>query len=410
MVQRRTVILTALGAAAGLVSAGCSTPSHAGSDGHAAPGSGAGGSASPSSAPIRLTVIPAAGATDVSPGEPVVVTVEGGTLRSVTVSAGGQPLVGAVDAGGATWRSTGPLAYGQAYTVTASVLDGAGAAVDKTSTFTTLKPSAVTAVTFQANGLLALKTGGTYGVGQPVILAFGKAVTDKAAVEKAIVIKTTPAVEGKFNWLDGKTVHWRPAQYWAKGTTVEVSANLLGVKLGNGLYGAGNASTHFTVGRSLVAICDTSTHRTQVFIDGQLARDMACSTGKGGYTTLPNGSRIHFWTQNGPHVVLSKQQTVSMSSASYGLTDKNNPNYYAPEDVHLCTRISYSGEFLHAAPWNHVLGKANISHGCVNLSQTDAQWVYDTFMVGDIVDVRNSPKPLPIWDGCGDWNVPYDKY
>jgi lipoprotein-anchoring transpeptidase ErfK/SrfK len=99
-----------------------------------------------------------------------------------------------------------------------------------------------------------------------------------------------------------------------------------------------------------------------------------------------------------------------MSSASYGLTDPGNPYYYAPEVVRLCTRISYSGEFLHAAPWNHSLGRANISHGCINLSTTDAQWVYDNFMVGDVVDVRNSPIPLPISDGLGDWTVSYDKY
>jgi lipoprotein-anchoring transpeptidase ErfK/SrfK len=109
-------------------------------------------------------------------------------------------------------------------------------------------------------------------------------------------------------------------------------------------------------------------------------------------------------------VVLNKEPVVSMSSGSYGLTDKNNPYYYAPEDVKLCTRITYSGEFLHSAPWNHSLGQKNLSHGCINLSPADAQWVYDTFMIGDIVQVKNTPKPLPIWDGLGDWNVSYDKY
>jgi lipoprotein-anchoring transpeptidase ErfK/SrfK len=99
-----------------------------------------------------------------------------------------------------------------------------------------------------------------------------------------------------------------------------------------------------------------------------------------------------------------------MSSASYGLTDKNSKYYYDPETVKLCTRISYGGEFLHAAPWNHSLGVANKSHGCVNLSTADAQWVYDNFMVGDVVDVKGSPITLSSTDGLGDWTISYSKY
>jgi len=169
----------------------------------------------------------------------------------------------------------------------------------------------------------------------------------------------------------------------------------LGVHLGNGVYGKTNARTHFTVGRALVAISDNNTHRTRVYVDGKMVRDMACSNGKGGYTTITGGKQIHFWTQSGPHVVLSKERRHTMSSASYGLTDPANPNYYDPEVVEFCTRISYSGEFLHAAPWNHSLGRANISHGCVNLSNADAAWVYENFLVGDVVEVRNTPKDLP---------------
>jgi len=402
MVQRRTVILSALGAAAGLATAGCSTPSHE-------QGTPPGGSQSPSSTPISMTVGPAAGAAGVSPGKPVVVSVEGGKLQSVTVAAGGKAIDGAVRPDG-TWRSTGTLAYGKTYTVTASVLDSTGAQVKKTSTFTTVKPRAVAAITFQANALAVLKTGGTYGVGQPVIVAFNKAVTDKAAAEKAIVIETTPAVKGKFFWATDKIVHWRPARYWAKGTSIKVSVNALGANLGNGVYGGANAKTHFTIGRALVAVCDNNTHRTKVFIDGRMVRDMACSTGVGGYTKTANGNQVHFWTNNGPHVVLSKEPTHSMSSASFGVTDKKDPYYYAPEDVHMCTRISYSGEFLHAAPWNRSLGKANLSHGCINLSDADAKWVFDNFIIGDIVEVKNSPKSLAVSNGLGDWNVPYDKY
>jgi lipoprotein-anchoring transpeptidase ErfK/SrfK len=408
MVQRRNLLVGLLGTAAGLTAAGCSSPSHASTG--AAGTWQTPGAATPSATPVTLTVSPKAGAAKVSPTDPVTVAVEGGRLESVTVAAGRKKVSGTVQADGASWRSTGTLAYGKKYQVTASVVDSAGARVRKTSTFTTLEPSHVAGVTFQANGLNVLKTGGTYGMGQPVIVAFGHAVADKAAAEKAITVETTPAVEGKFFWVSSTIVHWRPAKYWAKGTKVKVSVDAFGVHLGKGVYGAAGESTHFTIGRSLLAICDNSTHRTKVYIDGKMVRDMASSNGRGGYTQGANGEQIHFWTQEGPHVVLSKEKTHTMSSASYGLSDPNNPYYYAPEVVQLCTRISYSGEFLHAAPWNHSLGQANLSHGCVNLSTADARWVYDNFLVGDVVDVRHTPKALPVSDGLGDWTVPYHKY
>jgi lipoprotein-anchoring transpeptidase ErfK/SrfK len=410
MVQRRKVIVGALGAAAGLTVAGCSSASHSTSTStKAEPNLAAGSWQTPDAKPVSVTVSPKAGSA-VSPANPVTVSVEGGTLKSVAVVSGTKKISGALDADGATWRSTSALAYGKTYKVTASILDSTGAAIQKTSSFTTLKPKHTAGVTFQANALNSLNTGGTYGMGQPVIVAFSHSVANKAAAEKAISIEATPAVQGKFFWLSDSIVHWRPAKYWAKGTAIKVAVNTYGVNLGNGVWGSENATTHFTIGRALLAVCDNTGHHTKVYIDGKLVRTMACSTGRGGYTTGAQGQRIQFWTQGGAHVVLSKEQTHSMSSASYGVTNPKDPFYYAPEVVKLCTRISYSGEFLHAAPWNHVLGRANISHGCINLSITDAQWVYDHFIVGDVVNVVNSPKHLPIGDGLGDWTVSYDKY
>ena len=162
-----------------------------------------------------------------------------------------------------------------------------------------MKPENTATVTFQANGMLALKDGKTYGAGQPVIVAFSRAV-NKNAAEKAIEIKTSPAVKGKFYWKDDKTVHWRPAKYWAAGTKVEVNVNMFGVKLGKTTYGAKNASTHFRIGRQLIAISDNRTHLTKVYIDGKLVRTMKSSLGKGGGTTGSNGERISFWTAGGP--------------------------------------------------------------------------------------------------------------
>ncbi|MEU4237511.1 Ig-like domain-containing protein [Actinoplanes sp. NPDC026619] len=406
MIQRRKVIIGTLSAAAGVATIGGSAPGRASAETTTTPGLTE--KAAVPVVPVRLSVTPAGGAAAVTPATPIVVVAQSGELRSVAVTAGAKTVSGAVQSDG-TWRSTGKLDYGKTYKVVVTATDGSGTSTVKISNFTTVKPQHLVETTFRANAMSSLKKGNAYGAGQPVIIAFSRAV-NKAAAEKAIEITTTPAVEGKFYWADGRTVHWRPAKYWTGGTAITVDVNLFGVKLGNGVYGEKNASTRFTIGRQLITLVDNKTHLAKVYIDGKLARTMKCSLGKGGSATGQNGERISYWTAGGPHVVLSKERVHSMSSASYGITDPNDPNYYGAEDIEYCTRITYSGEFLHAAPWNHSLGRANMSHGCVNLSVTDAKWVYENFMIGDVVDVRNSPRKLPIYNGLGDWTVPFAKY
>ncbi|PWK44176.1 lipoprotein-anchoring transpeptidase ErfK/SrfK [Actinoplanes xinjiangensis] len=406
MIQRRKVIIGTLGVAAAATVTGCTT-SGKGGEGNTAWVEPVAATEQPAT-PVRLAMTPVSGAKDVSPTSPIVVAAEEGTLKSVTVTAGKAKISGSIQSDG-TWKSDDELAYGKSYKVVATAADSKGVDSEHTSTFTTVKPANVAKVTFQANAMTALKDGKTYGVGQPVIVAFSRAV-NKAAAEKAIKIETSPAVEGKFYWRDDKTVHWRPKKYWASGTTIKVAVNAFGVKLGKTVYGARNTSASFKIGRELIAISDNRTHMTKVYVDGKLVRSMRSSLGKGGYTTGANGQKINYWTAGGPHVVLTKERVHAMSSASYGVTDPNDPNFYAPKDIEYCARISYSGEFLHAAPWNGSLGRANLSHGCINLSTADAKWMYENLMLGDIVDVKNSPRDLEVWNGIGDWMVPFDKY
>jgi lipoprotein-anchoring transpeptidase ErfK/SrfK len=412
MVSRRQVITGVAGVAAGSVLASCaSSEGSAPGARWADPGTSfTPGGASGSATPVAVSFTPAADTGNVLPGQQVVISVSGGTLKSVTVTAGDKSLAGQLDTDQHAWRSTGDLAYGQTYTVTASVADSSGATTQQTSSFTTLKPASTASVVFQANALAALKTGGTYGIGQIPIVRFSRAVNDKSAAEQAVKITTSPSVDGKFFWLDKQTLHWRPEKYFASGTKVSIDVKALGVNLGNNVYGAGNASTNYTIGPSHIAIVDSNTHYMQVFVDGQLVKNMPCSIGKGGYTTGTDGGQINYFTRSGPHVVLEKAESVRMASSTYGITDPKDPNFY-DETVRLCVRLTYSGEYTHLADWNipdH--GHRNSSHGCVNLDPTDAQWMFDNFRVGDIVDVRNTPVPLPIWNGLGDWNVPYAQY
>ncbi|GAA2629138.1 Ig-like domain-containing protein [Dactylosporangium fulvum] len=410
MLSRRTMLTTGVGVATGVAIAACSDGKSKGT-GAGAAGDPSGGAGGGGAQPATVTVTPAADAKDVLPGSPVTVAIDNGTLESVTVSGGGKNVDGKLSDDKKQWASSGNLGYGQTYTVTVTGTDAAGAAVNQTSTFTTLKPTNTASITFQANPMAALKNGGTYGVGQPVIVYFNKAVKNKDAAEQAMTVTTEPAVEGKWHWVSGQSAHWRPAKYWAKGTTVKVSVKLLGVDLGNGLYGGGNSSASFTIGPSRIAIADSKTHQMECYIDGQMVRRIPVSMGKGGGTrTGSNGEKIDFLTMSGVHVLMTKEPLVTMSSASYGITDKNHPDYYE-EKIRLACRISLSGEYVHMADWNiPQQGKANTSHGCINVGPANAQWFYDTFGTGDVVEVRNTGKNLPLTDGLGDWNVPFAQW
>ncbi|SCF06139.1 Lipoprotein-anchoring transpeptidase ErfK/SrfK [Micromonospora viridifaciens] len=405
MISRRKLIATGLGVTAGMVTAGCNQKTTSGASWSQADPAATEASA----AEVRVTVTPAAGAKKVSPLDQVVVAAEGGTLKDVSVAAGGKTIAGKLG-DDQTWRSTGKLAYGKTYTVTVSVADSAGTLTEHKSSFSTVKPSGIASVTFQANALTALRAGGTYGVGLPVMVNFSKPVKNRAEAEKAMRVETTPAVEGRWRWIDARNAHWRPAKYWTPGTKISVKVNLFGQHLGQGVYGGANASTNFTIGPSRIAIADGRTHRMKVYIDGEMVRDIPISMGKGGTTRGANGQLIDFWTRSGPHVVLSREPTHRMTSASYGITDPKNPNYY-DEVIKLCLRISYSGEYVHLADWNvPAHGNQNTSHGCINVGPAHARWFYDTFRLGDVVDVRNTPRQLELTDGVGDWTIPWEKW
>jgi lipoprotein-anchoring transpeptidase ErfK/SrfK len=109
-------------------------------------------------------------------------------------------------------------------------------------------------------------------------------------------------------------------------------------------------------------------------------------------------------------VVIGKTPTTRMTSASYGLTDPKDPNFY-DEIIKLTVQISYSGEYVHLADWNiPAHGHANTSHGCINVGPAYAQWFYDNFNAGDVVDVKNSPITLAETNGLGDWTVSWDQW
>lgn len=181
--------------------------------------------------------------------------------------------------------------------------------------------------------------GEVVGVGEPVAIRFDENIADRGAAEKAIKITTNPPVEGAFYWLNNREVRWRPEHFWKPGTAVDVAVNTYGVDLGEGMFGEDNVQTHFTIGDEVIATADDNTKILTVRVNGEVVKSMPTSMGK---DSTP--------TANGIYIVGSRYKHIIMDSSTYGVP-VNSPNGYRT-DVDWATQISYSGVFVHSAPWS----------------------------------------------------------
>ena len=391
--------------------AGCGAPTlegrfRAGAHPTATPG--------PSARPdLSLKVTPALGAAGVSPGDPVTVSLPQGTLTAVTlVGSDGKAVAGALSADQTSWHNTGTLLYNRTYTLKVTGQAADGKPVDTSGAFTTVKPRNLTMPYFIANEGMSLD-GGTFGVGQPIVLRFDENIPDRAAAERALTVSPSNIVGGWY-WMNAHEVHWRPKDYWPAHTTVTVTASVYGRDLGNGLFGEADRSATFTIGQSKIMVADSHTHRMKIYIDGQLlpsinGKDITAgvpiSMGKGGTEREPNGVVVDFTTNSGPHVVTMKYEVIRMSSASFGITNPSSPNFY-DELIRKDLRITGDGEFVHLRDWNvEQIGVVNTSHGCINVGADYIYWIYDHFGAGDIVDVVGTNRQLDMRNGLGDWVV-----
>ncbi|WP_190818225.1 L,D-transpeptidase [Saccharopolyspora pogona] len=356
-------------------------------------GGGQGAEAPPKPAPV--VDITAAGGDQVNPTTPIDVSVHNGKLTAVTVTnPDGKQVAGQMADGQASWRTTEVLAYAKVYDVTATVVDGDGKTSTQHKAIHTLAPAA------QAYpSVVPAPSTHDVGVGQPIVVRFDHSIKDRAAAEKALQISSTPNQPGGWYWLSDKEVHYRPQNYWQPGTKVSLKINLYGVDLGGGVYGQTDRSIDFAVHDSWIAKADGNTEQMQIFHNGQLVNTMPISMGK---DVTP--------THLGAHVISDKQQKYTMDSCSYGVCPPD-PNAYRSDEF-FAERISNDGEFVHENPASVAQqGSSNVSHGCINLDQANAQWFFDHFGLGDVVEVANSGGPaLPVWDTYGDWSLSWDKW
>jgi lipoprotein-anchoring transpeptidase ErfK/SrfK len=338
----------------------------------------------PASTP-RLTITPSGGAA-ADPSAGITVAASGGTITGVTVRAGGEAVNGTLNAARTVWHSQWALDVSQSYTVTATAA-GAGKTVSRTASFRTLSP----VQTFTTEIIEGYQQ--TYGVGIPVVLYFSHRITDKAAVERTLQLRTSKPVTGAWYWDDScgmapTCAYFRPRDYWPPNTTVTFTGHLDGVEGAPGVYGYHTLSQTFTIGDSLIVVASTRSHFMNLYRNGRLIDHWPISTGRPGDDT-PDGT----------YVTIDKGNPVDMVGPGYNI------------EVPWSVRITWSGDYLHDAYWSvGQQGFTNISHGCVNMPPADAETYYNMEVPGDPVTIIGSPRG-GTWDnGWTQWFLSWKQY
>jgi lipoprotein-anchoring transpeptidase ErfK/SrfK len=357
----------------------------------------------------RVTITPGPNARDVNPVAQVMVKADAGTLTDVRmVNESGKSIQGVMTPDNTVWKPTVPLGYGRSYTLTVSDRGPNGVVAKQVSSFSTLRPSNQTKVTFTTTSEAALRDGGTYGVGTVVVARFDELIADRAAAERQLSVTTNPPVQGSWFWVNDANAHWRPEQYYAPGTTVTAEAKIYGIALGDGLFGQDDSSVSFRIGDAHISIADDATEQVSVFDNGALVRTMPTSMGMGGTEDVA-GRKISLWTPSGVYTVLDKGNPVVMDSSTFGLPKNSRLGYR--ETINYATRISSDGIYLHeldATVWAQ--GHRDTSHGCLNLNADNAEFFYGFSVPGDVVEVRNSGGPPLTLAQNGDWTLSWDQW
>lgn len=239
--------------------------------------------------------------------------------------------------------------------------------------------------------------GVTYGVGMPVIAIFSHKITNARPFVRATSVtvngRPTDAAwyfEHSAAGLGAMEAHLRPSTYWPAHARVHVSLATQGLAAGKGMVFDDSLTLDFSTGAKTVATVDNRTNYLTVTSDGTRVATMPVALGA---AKTP--------TSGGTKVIMAKAEKVRIKGPGF-----NEVTPYA-------LRLTYSGEYLVGSPGNSagVKKRLDTSNGCTDLLVQDAARLYEVLRVGDPVEYENADgRPMPQWDGFGDWNVPWSKW
>ncbi|MEU9796174.1 Ig-like domain-containing protein [Streptomyces sparsogenes] len=354
----------------------------------------------------HIKISPKAGATNAGINSDTKVTVSGGTLKEVTMTAAatGTTVPGTISADKKSWKPNGQLERSTQYKITATAVDSDGRKATENSSFTTVSPANSFIGNFTPEG------GSTVGVGMPVSINFDKAISDKKAVQSHITVNSSSGQQVVGHWFGNQRLDFRPKDYWKANSTVTLKLDLDGVEGSPGVKGVQEKTVSFKIGRSQVSTVDAEAKTMKVVRDGKLIKTIKISAGSPQNTTY-----------NGQMVISEKFKETRMNGATVGFTDSDGKGEYDIKDVPHAMRLTTSGTFIHGNYWGakSIFGSVNTSHGCVGLSDTkgandpgtDGAWFYNQSQIGDVVIVKNShDRTVSPDNGLNGWNMNWSQW
>jgi lipoprotein-anchoring transpeptidase ErfK/SrfK len=394
---RRVTALALIGAL--LLTAGCSGDGDGalwqGGGGGGGGGGGANAEPAPKGPVLSATVVtPTSDAKGVKPLAAVAFTTQEakGAPTVKLTDAKGKPVKGKLSTDGKRWLPSEALKWGTTYVATVTVRGDDGETATTTSRFTVMaKPGKLVQVSSQ------LGDDSVVGVAMPLIVRFGRSVPKKQRddVQRRMRVTSTPPQEGIWRWVSGSEVHYRPKVYWKAGTRISFKVAARGVPMGGGWYGRSDLTVRAKVGSATVMTVDNRSKQMTVKRNGKVLRRIPISLGK---AKTPSSS--------GTMVVMEK-----VRNTVFDTIDELGPveGYRTP--VEFAQRLTWGGEFIHAAPWSvGAQGRTNVSHGCVNMSTPNAAWLFGITKMGDPVVIKGTGRQLDNGNGWTDWNMSWSQY
>jgi lipoprotein-anchoring transpeptidase ErfK/SrfK len=343
---------------------------------------------------VSLSVTPATGKKDVPVSAEIGFKVSGGKVTTVALKdASGKSVAGALREDGSAWVPSKTLKTSKRYDATVTAVDAAGVTKTASTSFTTMgKPARKT-----GTGLY-LFDDRTYGVAMPVVVEFSPGIKkkDRAAVQKRMFVKSSPEQPGTWSWTStGTQAYYRAPNYWKTGTELAVRIAVGGLPTGGGRYGDEDRAATAKIGRSFVMKVDNKTKKMTVVQEGKTIRTLPVSLGK---KSTPSSS--------GTMVIMEKKaSTIFDTTAELGPTEGYRTK------IDYAQRITWSGQYVHSAPWSvGAQGRRNVSHGCVNVSPSNARWLFGKTLIGDPITVRGTEDKLDAGNGWTAFDMSWKEF
>jgi len=204
-----------------------------------------------------------------------------------------------------------------------------------------------------------------------IIVTFGEAVTNPQIVAGNNIFLTDPPVPGDLTWQSPNQLQFIPATPWDFETdvTVTIKSGPDGLKGASGSYVEGDKASIFTTGTYKAIDINLSAQTLTLLEGGTPVFTCLISSGKPGYDTPTGEFRVY-----------SKDRITPM-----GTTPEAVEFYYIP-DVPFVLWF-YGGYSIHGAYWHDEFGHVR-SHGCVNVTVSNAEYIFGWAPVGTPVTVH----------------------